>query len=307
MYYVDKNVRGIQMIDFNKTKKCRRYLIRIVILMLVCVFWLPFTGLKAEAATTCKSSISYPGKISSKVNFRKKAGTKYTSYGLVEKGEKLTILGSVTNQGMTWYKCKTKVKGKTKTGYISSSYVIKASKPKGKVNSKVKTYLNLRKSTSSSSKALLKLKPNTKVTIYTFKKVSGKYWFKIKAKVNKKTKTGYVDAKYITIDTKKESSAATEKPQEGKTQSGYVNDKVTTSLNVREEPSTTSKVLLSIPRKTKVTIHGTTDDWYQITVTYNGKTVTGYVAKEYITIEEDGKEEPPEETPEQKPKSSCYR
>lgn len=247
-------------------------------------------GYEGEAATSCKSSISYPGKTSSQVNIRKKAGTNYKSYGLVDKGEKLTILGYVSNQGMTWYKCKTKVNGKKKTGYISGSYVIKESKPKGRVNGKVLTYLNVRKSAKSSSKSLLKIKKDTKVTVYGIRKVSNTYWYRIKARSGKKTKKGYVSAKYITMDTAKTTSTTTppkkEEPTEEKTQSGYVNDKVTTSLNVREEPSKTSKVLMGIPRNTKVAIHSASGDWYKITVTYNKKTATGYVAAEFITIEE---------------------
>ena len=44
---------------------------------------------------------------------------------------------------------------------------------------------------------------------------------------------------------------------------------------------------MSIPKKTEVTILGTSGTWYKVTVTYNSKTVTGYVAKEYITIKEE--------------------
>lgn len=201
----------------------------------------------------------------------------------MNKNEPLTILGYTSNQGMTWYKCKTKVKGKTRTGYISGAYIIKGSKVKGEVNKKVKTYLNLRKSAKSSSKSLMKIKKGTKVTVYGIKKVSSTYWYKIKATYKKKTKTGYVDAKYITIKSSKNPSAKTENKQNDQT--GYVNDKVASFLNVRKLPSTTSSVLMRIPKKTKVIVHSTSGDWYNITVTYNGKTVTGYVAKEYITID----------------------
>lgn len=275
------------MIKYNRIQTKKKNVIKIVVLILLCLFVVPVTGMKAEAATTCKSSISYPGKTSSKVNIRKKAGTKYKSYGLVNKNEPLTILGYTSNQGITWYKCKTKVKGKTRTGYISGAYVIKTSKPKGEVNKKVKTYLNLRKSAKTSSKSLMKMKKGTKVTVYGIKKVSNTYWYKVKVTYKKKKKTGYVDSKYITLSKKKTSSSTTpETPKkEENSQAGYVNEKVTTSLNVRELPSTTSKVLMGIPRNTKVKIYGTDGDWYKITVTHNKKTVTGYVAKEYITVE----------------------
>ena len=69
-------------------------------------------------------------------------------------------------------------------------------------------------------------------------------------------------------------------------QKGYVNEKVTSTLNVRKEATTQSVVLMSIPKNTEVSILGITGDWYKITVTYNKKTVTGFVAKQYITIKE---------------------
>lgn len=274
----------------NNTKKNKRNLVKFIVFLLVCILWLPFTGIKAEAAKTCKSVISYPGKTSTKVNIRKKAGTNYKSYGLVKKNEPLIILGYVSNQGITWYKCKTVVKGKTRTGYISGAYVIKNSKPKGKVSSKVKTHLNLRKSTKTSAKVIAKLKAGTGLTVTSIKKVSSTYWYKVKVKVKGKTKTGYVSGKYVTFDTKKK-----EEPKNDKDKKGHVNEKVTTGLNVRTSPSTTSKVLMTIPKNTEVIIHGTSSDWYKITVTYNNKTVNGYVKQEYITIDDEEKEEKEEE------------
>lgn len=81
--------------------------------------------MQVKAATTCKSVISYPGKTTTQVNMRKKAGTNYTSYGLLNKNQSVTILGYAKNKGVTWYKCKAVVKGKTKTGYVSSLYIKK--------------------------------------------------------------------------------------------------------------------------------------------------------------------------------------
>ena len=270
------------MIDKNKGRKVKN-LVKITIFLLLCIFFVPVIGTRAEAAVTCKSVISYPGTTVSKVNMRKKAGTNYKSYGMLEENESVTILGYITNKGITWYKCKGKVNGKTRTGYVHSSYIIKKSKPAGKVNNKVVTYLNVRKSAKTSSKSLLKIPRNTKVNILSIKKKSGKYWYKVKTTYKKKTKTGYVLGNYITVDNKV--SAASGNNSQNK-KYGYVNDKVTTYLNVRKYANTSSAALLRIPRRTPVTILGTEGDWYKITVTYNGKTVTGYAAKEYITIGE---------------------
>lgn len=252
-----------------------------ILIILVIAFMIPCIGMKAEAATTCKSVLSYPGTATAKVNMRKKAGTTYKSYGLVSKNAKVTILGYVTNKGTKWYKCKAKLNGKSKTGYISSAYIYKEAKPKGVVNSKVTTSLNVRKSAKTTAKSLLKITKNTKVTVLGItKKSNTNYWYKIKATKSGKTKTGYVLAKYITVN----STTTTSSDSTSNAKAGYVNNKVTTYLNVRQYANTTSTVLLRIPQKTVVSVLGTSGDWYKIKVTYGGKTVTGYASKTYITL-----------------------
>lgn len=251
------------------------------------VFLVSVMGMTAYAATSCKSKISYPGATTAQVNIRKKAGTNYQSYGMVKKGQSVTILGWCKNKGVKWYKCKTKVNGKSKTGYISSAYVKQKSKPSAYVNSKVTSTLNVRKSSSNTAKVLVRIPAGTKVTILSIKIKSGNYWYKVKVTYNKKTKTGYVLSKYITIGTSASAGTPDDSTVTPTEQKGYVNEKVTSSLNVRKEASTKSVVLLSIPRNTEVIVLGTSGDWYKVKVTYNGKTVTGYVAKEYITLKSD--------------------
>lgn len=260
--------------------------------IMFCMAILLIPEAKAEAATTCKNAMSYPGTTTSQVNLRKKAGTKYKSYGMLDKNSEVTILGYVTNKKQTWYKCKGKVNGKNKTGYVLASYIIKDSKPVGVVNKKVTSYLNVRKSAKTTAKSVLQIPKNTQVTVKGIKKVSGQYWYKVKTTYKKKTKSGYVLSTYVdvkrnTMNNTSDTDDTDENPPEDDsqpTQEGYVNEKVTTTLNVRKEANTKSAILMTIPRGTVVTILGTSGDWYKITVTYNNKTVTGYVAKEYITI-----------------------
>ncbi len=261
--------------------------------MKTCVFVLLFTflvsamGMTAQAATSCKSKISYPGTTTSAVNIRKKAGTNYKSYGMLKKGQSVTILGWCKNNGVKWYKCKAKVNGKNKTGYVSAAYVKQQSKQVGYVNAKVTSTLNVRKSAKSSAKVLVKIPVGTKVTIVGITLKSGNYWYKVKVTYNKKTRTGYVSSKYITLGTQTNTGNSNTPEMTPKEQKGYVNEKVTSTLNVRKEASTQSVILMSIPRNTEVTILGTSGTWYKVTVTYNNKTVTGYVAKEYITIKDE--------------------
>ena len=269
------------MINNKMGKRTKGTKIKVIITFFVCVFWISALGMQVKAATTCTSAISYPGKTTAKVNMRKKAGTNYTSYGMIAKSQSVTILGYVTNKGTKWYKCKAAVNGKTRTGYVSSAYIKANTSVTGNVNSKVTTYLNVRKSASTSSKSLLKIPKNTKVTIKSITKKSGKYWYKIKVTYNKSTNTGYVQAGYITVAA---SSSNTSAANTTTAKAGYVNSKVTTYLNIRKSASTTSSVLLKIPRNTAVSVLGTSGSWYRIKTTYGGKTVTGYASKAYITI-----------------------
>lgn len=191
-------------------EKKRTGLKKYLFIFLAALLLIPAVGMKTEAATTCKSLMSYPGKTTAKVNMRKKAGTNYKSYGMLEKNAEITILGYVSNKNQTWYKCKGKINGKTKTGYVSAAYIKKDSKPTGVVNKKVTSYLNVRKSAKTSSKSLIKIPKDTKLTITGIKKVSGKYWYKVKVTYKKKTKNGYVLSTYVDV---KRNAASGSNPQ----------------------------------------------------------------------------------------------
>lgn len=264
-----------------KKKTCKS----VIVFLFLCVCMVAATGVNAEAATTCSSGISFTATTTAKVNIRKKAGTKYKSYGMLSKNQKVTVLGYVTNKGIKWYKCKGKVNGKTKTGYVSSAYIKMPFPAGGTVNSKVKSYLNVRKSAKTSSSSLLKIKKGEKANVLGITKKSGKYWYKIKVTSGGKTKTGYVLGKYVdvssagTTDENKNTTSTENEPKEG-----YVNSKVTSYLNIRKSASTSAEVLLKVPQKTVVSVLGTTGDWYKIKVTYDKKTVTGYAMKDYITL-----------------------
>ena len=266
------------MIKYSNKKKIR------IIMVLLAIFFIPIIGVKSEAATTCKSKISYPGVTTSRVNMRKKAGTNYKSYGLIGKNQSVTILGYTKNKGTTWYKCKATINGKSRTGYVSSLYVKKVTPASGTVNSKVTSSLNVRKSAKTSAKSLIKIPKNTKVSIKGITQKSGKYWYKVKVTYNKKTKTGYVLADYIKVTRNTSSSNNNSNSNSSTAKAGYVNDKVSTYLNVRKSASLTGSILLRIPKKTVVSVLATTGSWYKVKTSYGGKTVTGYAAKEYITI-----------------------
>ena len=67
---------------------------------------------------------------------------------------------------------------------------------------------------------------------------------------------------------------------------GYVN--VSDYLNIRNKPNTTdSEVITTLTNGFKVTITGSTGDWYAVEFTLNGVAYSGYASKDYIKLEED--------------------
>lgn len=255
----------------------------------------PYQTVYAE--TTCSTVTAYPGSTTTAVNVREKAGTKYKSLGVVAMNTPVTILGTCVNGSENWYKVEVKVGGKTQTGYIFASYVKKAGNLTGTVNVTAGSYLNFRQSASTSSACIGKLYRGNQVVVNGMEGA----WYKITANINGTNKTGYVSAAYISLtgqtttsnttptsntntDTKTYPTALGTAVSQFNETPGVVNEKVTSALNVRYAATTKSSVLLSIPSKTAVTVIGVEGSWYKIKVTYGGKSVTGYVAKEYITL-----------------------
>ena len=138
----------------------------------------------------------------------------------------------------------------------------------------VSSSLNVRSSASTSSKVIGSLSGNTKVTIVG---EEGAFY-----KIEYKGSHGYVAKEYVKDVTESNNSnqgtQTSEKPStpESTEKTGIVN--VSSSLNVRSEASTSSKVIGSLSGNTKVIIVGEEGAFYKIE--YKGS--HGYVAKEYI-------------------------
>ena len=138
----------------------------------------------------------------------------------------------------------------------------------------VSSSLNVRSSASTSSKVIGSLSGNTKVTIIG---EEGAFY-----KIEYKGSHGYVAKEYVKdVTESNNSNQGTQTPEKPSTpesteKTGIVN--VSSSLNVREGASTSSKVIGSLSGNTKVTIVGEEGAFYKIE--YKGS--HGYVAKEYI-------------------------
>ena len=138
----------------------------------------------------------------------------------------------------------------------------------------VSSSLNVRSEASTSSKVIGSLSGNSKITIIG---EEGAFY-----KIEYKGSHGYVAKEYVKdvteINNSNQGTQTPEKPSTPETtkKTGIVN--VSSSLNVRSEASTSSKVIGSLSGNSKVIIIGEEGAFYKIE--YKGS--HGYVAKEYI-------------------------
>ncbi|MGU9455793.1 SH3 domain-containing protein [Clostridium perfringens] len=242
---------------------------------------------KAEPVVLAVRSLNKTGivNVSSSLNVREGASTSSKVIGSLSGNTKVTIVGE---EGAFY-----KIEYKGSHGYVAKEYVKdvtesnnsnqgtqtseKPSTPEstektGIVN--VSSSLNVRSSASTSSKVIGSLSGNTKVTIVG---EEGAFY-----KIEYKDSHGYVAKEYVKDVTESSNSnqgtQTPEKPSipENTEKTGIVN--VSSSLNVREGASTSSKVIGSLRGNTKITIVGEEGAFYKIE--YKGS--HGYVAKEYV-------------------------
>ncbi|MDM0956429.1 SH3 domain-containing protein [Clostridium perfringens] len=242
---------------------------------------------KAEPVVLAVRSLNKTGivNVSSSLNVRSSASTSSKVIGSLSGNTKVTIIGE---EGAFY-----KIEYKGSHGYVAKEYVKdvtennnsnqgtqtpeKPSTPEstektGIVN--VSSSLNVREGASTSSKVIGSLSGNTKVTIVG---EEGAFY-----KIEYKGSHGYVAKEYVKdVTENNNSNQGTQTPEKPSTpesteKTGIVN--VSSSLNVREGASTSSKVIGSLSGNTKVTIIGEEGAFYKIE--YKGS--HGYVAKEYV-------------------------
>ncbi|MFR5594243.1 MAG: SH3 domain-containing protein [Clostridium perfringens] len=223
--------------------------------------------------------------VSSSLNVREGAGTSSKVIGSLSGNTKVTIVGEdgafykIEYKGSHGYVAKEYVKDVTESNNSNQGTQTpeKPSTPEstektGIVN--VRSSLNVREGASTSSKVIGSLSGNTKVTIVG---EEGAFY-----KIEYKGSHGYVAKEYVKdVTESNNSNQGTQTPEKPSTpenteKTGIVN--VSSSLNVREGASTSSKVIGSLSGNTKVTIVGEEGAFYKIE--YKGS--HGYVAKEYI-------------------------
>ncbi|MDK0711498.1 SH3 domain-containing protein [Clostridium perfringens] len=242
---------------------------------------------KAEPVVLAVRSINKTGivNVSSSLNVREGASTSSKVIGSLSGNSKVTIVG----EGGAFYK----IEYKGSYGYVAKEYVKdvtesnnsnqgtqtpekpstpETTKKTGIVN--VSSSLNVRSEASTSSKVIGSLSGNSKVTIIG---EEGAFY-----KIEYKGSHGYVAKEYVKdVTESNNSNQGTQTPEKPSTpettkKTGIVN--VSSSLNVRSEASTSSKVIGSLSGNSKVTIVGEEGAFYKIE--YKGS--HGYVVKEYV-------------------------
>ena len=220
--------------------------------------------------------------------------------GTLHKNDKVNVLDKSIDG---WYK----IDFNGRRAYVSSKYVNLISYKNNEVKTEIKkepiegtgkvninTALNVRQASTTNSRIIGSLKGGEKVNIIS--ESNGFY------KIEFNNSYGYVYSKYISkdgdsekvqvvkqeevkkekVDESKKEAKATPKAEpvvlavRSLNKTGIVN--VSSSLNVREGASTSSKVIGSLSGNTKITIVGEEGAFYKIE--YKGS--HGYVAKEYI-------------------------
>lgn len=222
-----------------------------------------------------KENFNAAGQVTgSSVRMRSGPSTSDSIVGTYNKGTKMNVIG--INEG--WYK----VQYNGKTGYIRSDYFEitgasgsssndtttnnnndSSSGESGIINA---SSVRLRKSASTSSAILDVLSKNSKITVYE----KNGSWYK----VSYNGTTGYVYASYVTVGS---SSNDSNSDTSSDAKDGYIN---ASSVRLRKSASTSSTILATMAKNSKVTVYEKSGDWYS--VKYDGK--KGYVYATYVTI-----------------------
>ena len=256
----------------RKLKKWKIKLIMLIALVMMTVIISESRGLVSYAATTGTVTAS-------SLNVRKKPSTSSKKIGAIAKGTKVTISSETKDSsGILWYKIKVTISGEPVTGYVSASYINKTTtstflRRTGKVNA---TSLNIRKTTSTSSTILAKVKKSTLVNVLDKKKVNGEEWYKVSLKVNGKTITGYVTKKYITLEATTISSSTYTL--------GIMN---ASSVPIYKTANTYDTKKGTLSKNQEVILLGTLTvnnvKWTKVKAKIDGTAITGYVKSSKIT------------------------
>mgnify|MGYP003811620125 CR=1 FL=1 len=253
---------------------------------------LPGNHWTVEAAGTVKLN-KVPYQTTANLNLRTGPGTKYKVILTIPKGKQVTA----TEKSGSWYKVSysytSKGKKYTKTGWVSGSYLKKASSSGSSASASGTTKitktvyqttanLNMRTGPGTKYKVILTIPKGKQVTAT---EKSGN-WYKVSysytSKGKKYTKTGWVSGSYL----KKVPTSGSSGSASGTTKITKTVYQTTANLNMRTGPGTKYKVIFTIPKGKTVSATEKSGSWLKVSYTYTSKgksyTKTGWVSSSYL-------------------------
>ncbi|RSD25224.1 N-acetylmuramoyl-L-alanine amidase [Mesobacillus subterraneus] len=220
----------------------------IVCLMVLLSFLVPLEKDVAEAAYTYKAKVNVDI-----LNVRSKPGTGYSKVGKLKKNDMIAVVGN----SKSW----SKVSYGKKTGWVSSKYLTTITS-NGYVTA---SSLNLRKSYSTKSAAIISLPKGTAVTIMG----QNKLWLKVY--VPSKKKTGWFAAKYI----------SEKKPVLDSKPIGTYYVTAKTTLNIRQKPNSTANIVAKTQHGEAVKVYSKKGLWYEVQLSSGQK---GWAAAKFLSL-----------------------
>ena len=230
-----------------------------------------------EGTSATSSSSSPTAKVTgSSVNIRKSASTGAAVLKRVEQG---TVLEAVSiSDG--WVK----VKYSGVTGYVSADYVkvsglssssgssetLKEMDSKGAINA---SEVNVREGAGTSSSKMYSLSNGASVDVTGIKGD----WYRVHTSKG----TGYVLAKYVTLVSDSNSTAASDSTSESLKEMSAMGSITAGGVNVRKSASTSAKALYKLGKGDDVSVTGRQGDWYRIKTSEG----TGFVKSDYIKVD----------------------
>lgn len=244
---------------------------------------------------------------------------------VLKKNKKVTITKQKIVKGVIWYYVKCKVNKAPVKGYVHGNYVSLTfdEKVNGVINGS--TELSVRNTPGVSEDYLfykdeeVLLAEGDAVVVKKEAIANSKKWFKISFKYKGKTCKGYVLANLVTLKGKikenatqenekveEEANTVTSPAISASAESKPVYEETTPTLakvlqgplNVRVQPGYDKDYVnyagnkITLKAGQAITILGNastnTENWYYVSFTYDGTTLNGYVAAEYVTISSAG-------------------
>lgn len=224
--------------------------------------------------TTVAVTMNVSAKTNAKTPVYTEASTATAKVMTLKKGQAVMIKGEFKVAGTKWSRITATVSGKTVKGYVKTSKLIRYNmfaQNTGKTNA---NQIIMRKSMSTKSARVATLKKGAKVTVYSKTKKGSYTWYYVSAKVNGKTKKGYVVTKYIKLTTTTVKSTTS---TVSKIKSSAALYKTANTKNQKYATLSKNSIVLVLG---KITVDGT--KWTKVKTSVDGKDITGYVKSSKI-------------------------